>query len=97
MRENEQIELTNKLLLDVLKSQKKNINQILRMYVLTICCYTLILIAMIIGFFVYESQFEVTETVTTETTVTQEVSGNDSAINNIDGNQYNDNAIHNEN
>ena len=97
MNENEQIELTNKLLLDVLKSQKKNINQILRMYVLTICCYTLILIAMIIGFFVYESQFEVTETVTTETTVTQEVSGNDSAINNIDGNQYNDNAIHNEN
>ena len=50
---------------------------------------------MIVGFFVYESQFE-TEAIETQTTITQEVSGDGSDINNVDGNQYNDNATHNQ-
>lgn len=41
-----------------------------------------------------ESQFEVTDTVTTEKTITQEVSGDESDI--VNGDQYNDNAVHNQ-
>lgn len=46
------------------------------------------------GFLYYESQWETTETVTT--TTTQEVEGDSAEINNVDGNQYKDNATHNE-
>ena len=51
---------------------------------------------MTIGFFWYESQFEVTEDIATTETITQEVSGENSEINNVDGNLYKDNATHNE-
>lgn len=92
----EQIEATNKLLLDMVKNQKENANNNFKIFIVTIICYTLILISMVIGFFVYESQFEVTDEIITTETVTQEVSGEDSEINNIEGNQYKDNATHNE-
>lgn len=96
-RQTEQIELTNKLLLDMIKNQKKNMSNMCRMFVISTCCLTIIIVSMIIGFFVYESQFEVTEAITTTTeTITQEVSGTDSEINNIEGNLYRDNATHNE-
>ena len=53
----------------------------------------------IIGFFIYESQFETTETKTetsTETTYSYaEASGENAAINNIQGDQYNDQARRN--
>lgn len=96
-KQTEQVELTNKLLLDMIKNQKKNMSNMCRMFVISTCCLTIIIVSMIIGFFVYESQFEVTEAVTTTTeTITQEVSGTDSEINNIEGNLYRDNATHNE-
>lgn len=98
-KEQEQLEATNRLLLDMVKNQKKSAKSMLTAFIVTICCYTAILISMVVGFFWYESQFETTETVTetvTETTITQEVSGEDSTINNVEGNQYNDNAVHNE-
>ena len=42
----------------------------------------------------YESQWEYT---TTETiTTTQEVEGDNAEINNVEGNQYKDNSVHNE-
>ena len=94
---NEQLKAANSLLLDMVKSQKENAKHMFRAFVVTVCCLTILLITMIIGFFVYESQFEVTDTVTTETTVTQEVSGSDSTINNVEGNQHNDNVVHNVN
>ena len=90
-----QEEATNRLLLDMVKNQKGYINGIFRIFIITFVCYTLILISMIVGFFVYESQFE-TEVVETQTTITQEVSGDGSDINNVEGNQYNDNATHNQ-
>ena len=90
-----QEEATNKLLLDMVKNQKEYINGIFKILIITLICYTLILISMIVGFFIYESQFE-TEVVETQTTITQEVSGDGSDINNVEGNQYNDNAIHNQ-
>lgn len=93
-----QAELTNKLLLDMIKNQKKNMSVFLRAFVITICCYTIILVSMVVGFFAYESQYEVTDQVTDTITesVEREVSGEDSSINNVKGDQYTGSAVHNE-
>lgn len=91
-----QVEATNKLLLQMVKNQKENNKNMVRVFVITMCCMTILLVSMVVGFFVYESQFETELETTTETTITQEVSGEDSAINNVEGNQCNDNATHNQ-
>lgn len=91
-----QVEATNKLLLQMVKNQKENNKNMIRVFVITLCCMTILLVSMVVGFFVYESQFETELETTTETTITQEVSGEDSTINNVEGNQYNDNATHNQ-
>ena len=83
---NKQVEATNKLLLQMVKNQKENNKNMIRIFIIT----------MVVGFFVYESQFETELETTTETTITQEVSGEDSTINNVEGNQYNDDATHNQ-
>lgn len=98
----EQLQATNKLLLKMVKNQKDNVKSIIRVFVITVICYTALLISMVVGFFVYESQFEIVDEFTTTTdsynteTINQEVSGENSSINNVEGNQYNDNATHNE-
>lgn len=92
--ENE-LELTNKLLVEMVKNQKNNFKIIMKLYLITLVCFTIIIISMVVGFLIYESQFEQLET-TTETTYEQEVSGNDSEINNVEGNLYKDNATHND-
>lgn len=92
----EQSQAMNQLLLEMVKTQKSNTKSLIRVFISTIVCYTLLLIAMVIGFFWYESQFEVTEQIVKEETVTQEVSGEGSEINNVEGNLYKDNATHNE-
>ncbi len=91
-------EAIKQLLVDMAKNQKKSYDNLLKVFVIMISCYTLILISFVIGFFYYESQFEVVDSVTetTTTTTTQEVSGTDSEINNVQGNMYKDNATHNE-
>lgn len=93
---NKQVEATNKLLLQMVKNQKENNKNMIRVFIITMCCMTILLVSMVVGFFVYEGQFETELETTTETTITQEVSGKDSTINNVDGNQYNDNATHNQ-
>lgn len=93
---NKQVEATNKLLLQMVKNQKENNKNMIRVFIITMCCMTILLVSMVVGFFVYESQFETGLETTTETTITQEVSGEDSTINNVEGNQYNDNATHNQ-
>lgn len=93
---NKQVEAANKLLLQMVKNQKENNKNMIRVFIITMCCMTILLVSMIVGFFVYESQFETELETTTETTITQEVSGEDSTINNVEGNQYNDNATHNQ-
>ena len=93
---NKQVEATNKLLLQMVKNQKENNKNMVRVFIITMCCMTVLLVSMVIGFFVYEGQFETGMETTTETTITQEVSGEDSTINNVEGNQYNDNATHNQ-
>lgn len=61
---NEQSVLTNKLLLEVVQNQKVNAKHLVRVFITTIICYTVLLAVMVIGFFVYESQFEIQETET---------------------------------
>lgn len=92
----EQSQAMNQLLLELVKTQKTNTKYLIRVFITTIICYTMLLIAMAIGFFWYESQFEVTEDIATTETITQEVSGENSEINNVEGNLYKDNATHNE-
>lgn len=92
----QQSQSINELLLEMLRNQKKNQKNMLKLYAVTIICYTVILLSMVFGFFWYESQFEVYEQVVTETTTTQEVSGEGSEINNVEENMYKGTAIHNE-
>lgn len=92
----EQSQAVNRLLLEMTKVQRMNTKTLLRVLMIVIICCTIILTSMIVGFFWYESQFEVTEQVVTETTTTQEVSGENSEINNVQGNMYKDNATHNQ-
>ena len=80
------------LLVEVVKNQKRNLKIMTRLFVIVVVCFTVVIVSGIVGFFWYESQFEWQET----KTITQEVSGDSSAINNVEGNQYNDSAVHNE-
>ena len=91
----EQVQALNKLLLEMNKNQKESNSSLIKTFIITVICFTVLLISMVFGFFWYESQFEVTEKVVTET-ITQEVSGTDSEINNVEGNLYKDNASHTE-
>lgn len=78
----------NKVIINLLKQQRET-NK--RMFIALIVSI-LVNLAIVGGFLWYESQWEYTET----KEITQEVSGNDSDSNNVSGNQYKDNAIHNE-
>ena len=78
----------NKVIINLLK-QQRGTNK--RMFIALIVSI-LVNLAIVGGFLWYESQWEYTET----KEITQEVPGNDSDINNVSGNQYKDNAIHNE-
>lgn len=64
----EQSQAANALLLEMVRNQKSNMKNLMRVFVLVIVCYTLLLITAVAGFFVYESQFETYEKVVTETT-----------------------------
>lgn len=68
---NENIQATNKLLLDMVQNQKEGNKNLSKAFIATVICLTSIIIAMIIGYFVYESQFEVVGTTETST-ITQD-------------------------
>lgn len=89
-----ELELNN-VLLDVTKAQEKALSSFKVLLIAVIASFTLIICAMVAGFFYYESQFETVETKTTTTTLSTE--GENANINNVtNGNQYNDDAVHNE-
>ena len=46
-----QEEATNRLLLDMVKNQREYISRLFKTFIITLVCYTLILVSMIIGFF----------------------------------------------
>ncbi|MBO4543239.1 MAG: hypothetical protein J5725_08685 [Bacteroidales bacterium] len=80
----------NRITLALLKEQKE-INK--RMFII-ICSLVAAIVVMFFGFLYYESQWEVVSEETT--TIEQEVSGDGSRINNVQGDQYNDNSVHSE-
>lgn len=84
----------NQLLVEVVKNQKKSYKSLVSTFIVTVVSLTVVICTLIICFTLYESQFETVDK--TQTEITQEVSGENSSINNVTGNQYNDNAIHNE-
>lgn len=92
----EQVEVVNNLLLDMVKNQRENNKSMVKIFITSIICLTIILLCGIFGFFYYEGQFDYTASETTTKTITQEISGTDSEINNVDGDMYKDNSVHNE-
>lgn len=78
----------NKVIINLLKQQRETNKRMLIALIVSI----LVNLAIVGGFLWYESQWEYTET----KEITQEISSNDSDINNVSGNQYKDSAIHNE-
>lgn len=63
---NTNMEATNKLLLEMVQNQKTNSTNLVKIFIITIVCYTVLLLSMVVGFFYYESQFETFQTVTTQ-------------------------------
>ena len=90
----ENAEITNKLLLEMVKNQKASIKNLTKLFIITIVCYSIILISMIIGFFIYESQFDIVEGQYETYEYTQEGEGENVEFNN--GDVYKDNATHND-
>ena len=80
----------NRIVMALLQHQKDSNKRLFIALVLSL----LINVATVAGFLWYESQWEytTTETITTE----QQVEGDNTEINNVQGNQYKDNATHNE-
>lgn len=88
IKNNNQSEATNKLLIEMVKNQKNNMRNLTKVFIVTIICYTILLISMVVGYFVYESQFEVVETETETIRYEQETSseGDGDAIGIINNN-----------
>lgn len=77
---------------DLLETTKQHLNKI---YV--ILAVSLLTNLIIVGAFLwYESHMNTTVETSTETVTTQTVDGENSEVNNVEGNQYKDNAIHND-
>lgn len=68
---NNNMEATNKLLLEMVQNQKESNENLIKVLKVTIICFTFLIIALVTGFFVYESQFETLQTVTTQEADTQ--------------------------
>lgn len=80
----------NRIVMALLQHQKESNKRLFIALVISL----LINLFTVGGFLWYESQWEYT---TTETiTTTQEVEGDNAEINNVEGNQYKDNSVHNE-
>lgn len=86
----EQYSALTHIVLDMLESKKREC----KMFFIALICSLVINVIIVVAFLYYESQWEYTDTITT--TTEQEVSGTDSEINNVEGNQYKDNSTHNE-
>lgn len=84
----------NKILVDMIAFKNKTINILI--FLLTAVITVLLLFTA--GVFIYFSQTEeVVETYSEVTSeISQEVEGDNAEINNVSGNQYKDNAVHNE-
>lgn len=86
---------TNKMLMDYQKQSKKQNKMLCRIIVLLVVLMFLEGVGSFLAFAWYESQFEVAEGETTTITEEYSTDGNNANINRVNGNQYNDNAVHN--
>lgn len=91
----ENLEITNKLLLEMVKNQKSSNKNLIKLFIVTIICYTILLIAMVAGFFIYESQFDVVQGQYETYEYNQEAEGESIESNN--GDVYKDSSTHNDN
>lgn len=88
----------NRIVMAMLQHQKKVFKYVFIALIISLLANLFI----VGGFLYYNSLYDytttttTTETVTTTTDIQQEVSGENSNINNVQGDQYNDNATHNE-
>lgn len=82
----------NRIVMSLLKSQKEANKRLFIALILSLLMNAVILA----GFLYYESMWEHTVTTTETITTTQEVEGDSAEINNVQGNQYKDNSVHNE-
>lgn len=48
------MEMTNKLLIELIRNQKQNTKDMLKMFIITVISMTIILLGTVIGFLVYE-------------------------------------------
>lgn len=78
------------IVLDMLESKKREC----KLFFIALIFSLIVNVIIVGGFLWYESQWGYTDTVTT--TTEQEVSGTDSEINNVKGDQYKDDSVHNE-
>lgn len=67
----ENLEVTNKLLFDMVMNQKSANSSLIKTTIVVSICFCIIIVSMVIGFFIYESNFEVLTT-DSSSTVTQE-------------------------
>lgn len=86
----EQSQAMNHLLLEMVKTQKENNKSLTKAFIATIICYTALLIAVVVGFFLYESQFKVAEKSIATEVITQEGCTENSEIYNVGGNLHNE-------
>jgi len=85
----ENIEVTNKLLLELIKSQKQNTSNMIKMFIVTVVSLSIIILGTVIGFLVYESQFEtVASDYEYEVEQDAESNGSGDAVNNFGGDMY---------
>ncbi len=89
----EQVHALNKILTECNKAQVNTIRHFKNILITLLICVTVSFCVMIIGFFWYESQFDTTETTTTE----MSTEGDNADINSVtNGDMYNDSSTHNE-
>ena len=88
--EDNMLSVTNELLKDSIKVQNENYNSLKKLFIIVVAGYTIILTAMVAGFFVYEGQYY------TERTMEVYTEGDSANANVVEGNQYNDSATHNQ-
>lgn len=82
----------NRIVMAMLQHQKKGFKYVFVALIISLLANLFI----VGGFLYYNSLYNYTTTTTTVTELDQEVTGENSKINNVQGDQYNDNATHNE-
>lgn len=68
---NENIQATNKLLLDMVQNQKEGNKNLAKSFIATVICMTIIIVTMVVGYLIYESNFEIIDT-TEKSSITQD-------------------------